>query len=108
MRRSAGPLAMALVYGMVSLEADGSIGRVPVLTYLGDASYSIYLWHTLAISVIVKAAGHGRLLDAVTVVSGHRRHHPWRRGLRTRRKAVPRKLFSRTGPKQGALARRPL
>ena len=52
-----GPLAMALVFGMVSLEADGSIGRVPVLTYLGDASYSIYLWHTLAISVVVKAAG---------------------------------------------------
>jgi exopolysaccharide production protein ExoZ len=51
-----GPLAMALVFGMVSLETGGSIGRVPALTYLGDASYSIYLWHTLAISVAVKAA----------------------------------------------------
>ncbi|MDM9648175.1 acyltransferase [Rhizobium sp. S163] len=50
-----GPLAMVLVYGMVSLEAAGSLGRMPLLTYLGDASYSIYLWHTLAISVVAKA-----------------------------------------------------
>ncbi|KQV83805.1 acyltransferase [Rhizobium sp. Root1220] len=64
-----GPLAMALVYGMVSLEADGSIGRVPLLTYLGDASYSIYLWHTLAISVIVKAAGVMGLSVTPTVLA---------------------------------------
>ncbi|WP_028746545.1 acyltransferase family protein [Rhizobium mesoamericanum] len=69
-----GPLAMALVYGMVSLETDGSIGRVPLLTYLGDASYSIYLWHTLAISVVVKAVGVIGLSTtptiAIAVVSG--------------------------------------
>ncbi|PKA41472.1 acyltransferase [Rhizobium sullae] len=70
-----GPLAMALVFGMVSLEADGSIGRVPVLTYLGDASYSIYLWHTLAISVAIKVAAGilgipGSLAVVVAICSG--------------------------------------
>jgi exopolysaccharide production protein ExoZ len=57
---------MALVFGMVSLEADGSIGRVPLLSYLGDASYSIYLWHTLAISVIIKAMA---MLDLSLTIS---------------------------------------
>jgi exopolysaccharide production protein ExoZ len=102
-----GPLAMALVYGMVSLEADGSFGRVPVLTYLGDASYSIYLWHTLAISVIVKAAGVVGLSTAATVfvaviggtILGVAAYELVEKPLR--------KLFSRTRPKQGALARRP-
>jgi exopolysaccharide production protein ExoZ len=61
-----GPLTMALVFGMVSLEADGSIGRVPLLSYLGDASYSIYLWHTLAISVIIKAMA---MLDLSLTIS---------------------------------------
>ncbi|ULJ72434.1 acyltransferase family protein [Rhizobium gallicum] len=64
-----GPLAMALVFGMVSLEADGSIGRVPLLTYLGDASYSIYLWHTLAVSVAIKAAGILGIPGGIAVVA---------------------------------------
>jgi exopolysaccharide production protein ExoZ len=49
-----GPLAIALVLGMVSVERCGKLMEIPPLTYLGNASYSIYLWHTLAISVIVK------------------------------------------------------
>ncbi|ENN85058.1 acyltransferase 3 [Rhizobium freirei PRF 81] len=49
-----GPLAIALVLGMVSVERSGRLLQIPPLTYLGNASYSIYLWHTLAISVIVK------------------------------------------------------
>jgi Predicted acyltransferases len=50
-----GPLAAALVTGVVAVESGGRLPRMPAATYLGDASYSIYLWHTLAISVVVKA-----------------------------------------------------
>jgi len=39
---------------MVSVERSGRLPEIAPLTYLGNASYSIYLWHTLAISVIVK------------------------------------------------------
>ena len=45
---------MALVLGMVSLERNGKLPEIPLLTYLGNSSYSIYLWHTLAISVVTK------------------------------------------------------
>ena len=62
-----GPLAAALVTGVLALEkAGGSPHRAP-LTWLGDSSYSIYLWHTFAISVVAKAAGRCRC----------RRRWPW-------------------------------
>jgi exopolysaccharide production protein ExoZ len=102
-----GPLAMALVYGMVSLEADGSIGRVPVLTYLGGASYSIYLWHTFAVSVVVKvgeAIGLSPVLIAFTavvsgVILGSIAYEMVEKPLK--------KLFSRPSSKPATLARRP-
>jgi exopolysaccharide production protein ExoZ len=50
-----GPLAAALVYGTASLDREGSVPRLGVPALLGDASYSIYLWHTFAISVVAKA-----------------------------------------------------
>lgn len=49
-----GPLATALVLGVVSLEASGVVARAALPAFLGDASYSIYLWHTFAISVVAK------------------------------------------------------
>ncbi|MHB0950897.1 MAG: acyltransferase family protein [Allorhizobium sp.] len=49
-----GPLAAALVVGVLALEARRRIRFVPVAVLLGDASYSIYLWHTFAISVSAK------------------------------------------------------
>lgn len=102
-----GPLAMALVFGMVSLETGGSIGRVPVLTYLGDASYSIYLWHTLTISVVVKAAeilgldGGLTLLGAIVggTVTGVAAYELIEKPLR--------KIFSGEGLKRRDLQRRP-
>ena len=50
-----GPLAAALVYGTVALEKHGGVPHFKIPALLGDASYSIYLWHTFAISVAVKA-----------------------------------------------------
>jgi exopolysaccharide production protein ExoZ len=65
-----GPLAVALVLGTVSIERSGKLPSVPPLTYLGNASYSIYLWHTLAISVVVKLLASLQIPpDAITFVS---------------------------------------
>jgi exopolysaccharide production protein ExoZ len=51
-----GPLAAALLIGVLALEKSGALREVRPLTYLGDSSYSIYLWHTMAISVVAKFA----------------------------------------------------
>lgn len=49
--------AALLLASVLALERRGRVGewRLPLL--LGDASYSIYIWHTLAISVMVKLCG---------------------------------------------------
>lgn len=49
-----GPLGAMLVLGTVSLEKGGLVRPMAVPRLLGDASYSIYLWHTFAISVVAK------------------------------------------------------
>ena len=49
-----GPLAFLLVLGGLSIETGSKLPTIAALTYLGDSSYSIYLWHTFAISVVVK------------------------------------------------------
>ena len=52
-----GPLAGGLLVGVLALEKAGLVRRFGAAAYLGDASYSIYLWHTMAISVVAKLAG---------------------------------------------------
>jgi exopolysaccharide production protein ExoZ len=51
---SCGPLAFILVLGALSVENAGLLPSLPGLAYLGDASYSIYLWHTFAVSIVVQ------------------------------------------------------
>jgi exopolysaccharide production protein ExoZ len=51
-----GPLAAALLIGVLALEKAGAIRDIRPMVYLGDSSYSIYLWHTMAISVVAKLA----------------------------------------------------
>jgi len=65
-----GPLAIALVLGMVSVERSGRLPEIPPLTYLGNSSYSIYLWHTLAISVIAKLVASTPIPSDVTAFIG--------------------------------------
>lgn len=48
------PSVLALI-GVLVLERRQRIGRSALPLLLGNASYSIYLWHTLAISLAVKA-----------------------------------------------------
>jgi exopolysaccharide production protein ExoZ len=61
-----GPLAAALVLGVLAFEKTEKVARLPLAAYLGDASYSIYLWHTLAISVVAKAGPMLALPPALT------------------------------------------
>ncbi len=49
-----GPLAAGLVVGILAIEREWRPRRIPVLAVLGDASYSIYLWHSFAIAVVAK------------------------------------------------------
>jgi exopolysaccharide production protein ExoZ len=44
------------VLGVLTFEKCAAVAHLPLASYLGDASYSIYLWHTMAISVVAKAA----------------------------------------------------
>ena len=63
-----GPLAIALVYGTASLERNGGISLLKLPALLGAASYSIYLWHTFAISLAAKAGAILGLGAALTFV----------------------------------------
>jgi exopolysaccharide production protein ExoZ len=59
---------------MLALEDAGAVPRSRLFSYVGDGSYSIYLWHTFAISTVVKFAGFldlpAALIVTVAVVAG--------------------------------------
>jgi exopolysaccharide production protein ExoZ len=67
--------AMLLVIAMLGFERTGhGIPHHPLRGLIGDASYSIYLWHTLAISIAAKLCGYLGLpplmIAAVGVTAG--------------------------------------
>jgi len=55
--------ALLIVWGALSLEGSGRVPVMPLLKGLGDASYSLYLAHGLALSLAFKLIG-GRGLPA--------------------------------------------
>jgi exopolysaccharide production protein ExoZ len=61
-------LAAALVIGVLALEKSGAVRLVRPVVYLGDSSYSIYLWHTMAISVVAKLASLLSIPSAVAMI----------------------------------------
>jgi exopolysaccharide production protein ExoZ len=64
-----GPLAAALVLGVLAFERHAAVPRLPLATYLGDSSYSTYLWHTMAISVVAKAGSLLSLPGPVVLIA---------------------------------------
>ena len=52
-----GAPAALLVGGALSIERHGGWPRLPWLTRLGDASYSLYLWHPAAIAAVAHVVG---------------------------------------------------
>lgn len=58
----------ALLAAVVAIERRDALPAFPGLGMLGDASYSIYLWHTLALSVVVAIARKLSLGTGATVV----------------------------------------
>lgn len=63
--------ALLLVAGILCLErSEAGIADRPLPRLIGDASYSIYLWHTLAISAFAKLGQALSLPPAALMVAG--------------------------------------
>lgn len=69
-----GPLAAGLVVGVLAIEREWKPRKIPVLALLGDASYSIYLWHSFAIAVIAKVGAsvgvHAAIVFSAAALAG--------------------------------------
>jgi exopolysaccharide production protein ExoZ len=60
--------ALLIVWGALSLEGAGRMPKLAPLKYLGDASYSLYLAHGLALSLAFKLIGGRGLAPLVEVL----------------------------------------
>jgi exopolysaccharide production protein ExoZ len=56
-----GPSAVLMVLGGLGIEAGGRLPRLPLLESLGDASYSLYLVHSMVLAATFKLLGPGSL-----------------------------------------------
>jgi peptidoglycan/LPS O-acetylase OafA/YrhL len=67
----AGPAMMLILYGTVMLEQQAKIVVPRFTVALGDASYSLYLWHGMLLGAYASAASrlhpHGRIADAAFI-----------------------------------------
>ncbi|QPC86626.1 acyltransferase family protein [Mesorhizobium sp. NBSH29] len=65
-----GPLSGLLLVSLLLIERAGRLPVSRALGYLGDSSYSIYLWHTMGIGAVLKASETFGLPSALSVVVG--------------------------------------
>lgn len=65
-----GAAAFALVAGVACLDHRHAVTRWKIPELLGDASYSIYLWHGVALTIAAKAADVADLPAFATVIIG--------------------------------------
>ncbi len=65
----AGPAMMLIVYGAAALEQRAHVEPPPILIAVGDASYTMYLWHGMMLGAYSAFFGHlhlhGRVGDAM-------------------------------------------
>jgi exopolysaccharide production protein ExoZ len=62
--------ALLIVALALAFEKVGKVPHLPLVKLLGDASYSIYLWHTIAISACVRIVSHFGLDPLFVMVAG--------------------------------------
>lgn len=71
---AAGPAMMLIVYGATTLEQQAQFSPPAVVVAIGDASYSMYLWHGMLLgaygAVFAKIGHRGSLADVAYIIGG--------------------------------------